>query len=118
MTSVVEKYLERLVAHDWEGVGSCLSRDVVRVGPFGDTYSGKDSYLRFLSELMPTLQEYSMRVDRVSANDGCVLVELTETMRIEGRSRATPEALVFDLGQDGLISHISIYIQRHAAPAP
>ncbi len=114
---VVDEYLERLVAHDWEGVGSCLAEGVVRVGPFGDTYSGRGAYLDFLSGLMPALEDYSMRVDRVSARDGCVLVELTETMNIDGSPLSTPEALVFDLDEEGLIAHISIYIQRLGSPA-
>ena len=37
--TVVERYLERLVAHDWEAMAACLAEDVVRVGPFGDTYT-------------------------------------------------------------------------------
>jgi ketosteroid isomerase-like protein len=111
---VVGSYLERIVAHDWEGVASCLADDVERVGPFGDTYSGRGQYIAFLSDLMPKLEDYSMRVDRVEsdASGRVVFAELTETLSMGGEIIETPEVLVFDLDEHGLIGHISIYIQR------
>ena len=39
MTTIVERYLERMVAHDFDAMAECLAEDVVRVGPFGDTYT-------------------------------------------------------------------------------
>jgi len=101
-----------MVAHDWDGMATCLADDVVRVGPFGDTYSGKGPYVEFLSALMPTLEGYAMRIDRVVGEGSFAAVELTETVEIDGKPIVTPEALVFDLDQDGLIAHIAIYIQR------
>ena len=109
---VVERYLERLVAHDWEAMAACLADDVARVGPFGDTYTPKDAYVAFLSELMPSLPGYSMRIDRVVSSGRTVMVELTEIVEIAGSPLETPEALVFDLDDDDRIAHISIYIQR------
>jgi len=109
---VVERYLERLVAHDWDAMAACLAEDVVRVGPFGDTYTPKDAYVAFLSELMPSLPGYSMRLDRVVSSGRTVMVELTEIVEIAGSPLETPEALVFDLDDDDRIAHISIYIQR------
>ena len=41
-----------------------------------------------------------------------MLVELTEVVEIGGSPLETPEALVFDLDDDGRIAHIAIYIQR------
>ncbi len=110
----VERYLRHVAGHDWDGLTACLTEDVVRVGPFGDTYTPRGPYVAMLSQLMPTLEEYEMRVDRVVANgDGeVVTVELTETMRVGERMMATPEALVFDMSADGRIAHISIYIKR------
>jgi len=109
---VVERYLERLVAHDWDAMAACLAEDVVRVGPFGDTYTPKDAYVAFLSALMPSLPGYSMRIDRVVSSGRTVMVELTEIVEIAGSPLETPEALVFDLDDDDRIAHISIYIQR------
>jgi|HubBroStandDraft_1064217.scaffolds.fasta_scaffold750718_1 ketosteroid isomerase-like protein len=110
--TVVERYLERLVAHDWEAMAACLAEDVVRVGPFGDTYTPRDTYVAFLTELMPALPGYSMRIDRVLSSGPTVLVELTEFVDIDGSPLETPEALVFDLDADDRIVHIAIYIQR------
>jgi ketosteroid isomerase-like protein len=109
---VVERYLERLVAHDWAAMAECLADDVVRVGPFGDTYTPKEPYVAFLSALMPSLQGYAMRIDRVVAAGAVVVVELTETIEVAGAPLETPEVLVFDLDAEGRIAHIAIYIQR------
>ncbi len=110
--AVVERYLDRLVAHDWGAMAACLADDVVRVGPFGDTYTPRDRYVAFLTDLMPALPGYSMRMDRVLSTGRTVLVELTEVVDIGGSPLETPEALVFDLDEDNRIAHISIYIQR------
>jgi len=111
-SAVVVRYLDRMVAHDWEAMAACLAEDVVRVGPFGDTYTPRDPYVAFLSDLMPALPGYSMRIDRVQSIGRTVLVELTEIVEIGGSPIETPEALVFDLNDEGLIAHIAIYIQR------
>jgi hypothetical protein len=110
--TVVRRYLERLVAHDWESMAACLADDVVRVGPFGDTYTPKDRYVAFLAELMPALPGYSMRIDRVLGMGRTVLVELTEIVDMGGSPLETPEALVFDLDPEDRIARITIYIQR------
>ena len=115
---LVARYLERMVAHDFDPMAECLAEDVVRVGPFGDTYTGKQVYVAFLSQLMPALEGYSMRVDRIFEVGGTqgarqvAVAELTETVEIDGKSIETPEALVFDFDDGGLIAHIAIYIQR------
>jgi len=120
VTTIAERYLERMVAHDFEAMAACLADDVVRVGPFGDTYRGRRRYVAFLSKLMPSLPGYSMRIDRVAElePDRLVLVELTETVEVEGAPLPTPEALVFALDEAGLIAHISIYIQQPGRPPP
>jgi limonene-1,2-epoxide hydrolase len=118
--SIVKRYLDRMVAHDFDAMAACLADDVVRVGPFGDTYTPKDTYVAFLAGLMPTLPGYSMRIDRVVVAGRLALVELTEVVEIGGEPVETPEALVFDLDDDGLIAHIAIYIQQlgRVPPAP
>ena len=115
---VVERYLDRMVAHDWEAMAACLADDVVRVGPFGDVYTPKEPYVAFLAALMPTLAGYSMRVGRIVETAGTVVVELTETVEFDGTVIVTPEALVVDLDEAGLIGRIAIYIQRLGDPAP
>jgi len=97
-----------MVAHDWEAMAACVTDDIVRVGPFGDEYRGKDEYVAFISDLMPQLGGYAMKVDRVVYTQRVAMAELTES--VDGTE--TPESLVFDLADDGRIARISIYIQR------
>lgn len=97
-----------MVAHDWDGMAACVSDDVERTGPFCDVYRGKQEYVAFISKLLPSLGGYAMKVDRVVYAGKVAVAELTES--VEGTD--TPEALVFDLDDRGLIARISIYIQR------
>ncbi len=112
---VVARYLDRLVAHDWDGVAGCLDEAVVRVGPFGDTYEGRPAYVAFLAGLMPSLEAYAMRLDRIveAAGGSPVTAELTETLTMGGKVIDTPEVLVFDMTAGGdRIARIGIYIRR------
>jgi len=118
VTTIVERYLDRMVAHDFEAMAACLAEDVVRVGPFGDTYTPRDVYVAMLAKLMPSLPGYSMEIGRVVEKDDLVVVELTETVEVDGAPLVTPEALVFELDEAGLIAHISIYIQTLGRTPP
>jgi hypothetical protein len=111
VTTIVETYLERMVAHDFDAMAACLAEDVVRVGPYGDTYTPRDPYVAMLAALMPSLPGYAMEIHRVIVKDSLIVVELSETVEIDGAPLVTPEALVFELNDAGLIAHISIYIQ-------
>ncbi|MGH9031840.1 MAG: nuclear transport factor 2 family protein [Acidimicrobiia bacterium] len=109
---VVEQYLAAVVGHDWQTLRTCVTDDVVRVGPYGDRYEGRDAYLAFLADTMPRLRRYEMQVDRVTyLGDRRALAELSETVEMDGKPVRTPEALVFDLDADGRIARIEIYIQ-------
>ena len=112
MGGIVERYLDAVVGHDWEALAGCLTEDVVRVGPFGDTYTPREPYVAFLAGLMPTLPGYSMRVDRVVYAGSVAFAQLSETIDMDGAPVETPETLVFDLADDGRIARIGIYIQR------
>jgi ketosteroid isomerase-like protein len=109
---LVEQYLAAIVGHDWPGLYECVTDDVVRVGPYGDRYTGRDAYVAFLAETMPRLRGYEMVVDRVTyTGDGRAFAELSETVEIDGTPVRTPEVLAFELAPDGRITHIEIYIQ-------
>ena len=113
MAGVVDRYLEAIIAHDWDAFAACLSDDgFERVGPWGDTYRGKAEYVAFIADLMPKLSGYEMRVDRVtySPDERVATVELTETIEVDGRPHRTPEALVFDLDGEH-IRRIQVFIQ-------
>ena len=90
MTGVVERYLAALVAHDWGATEACLAPDVVRIGPFGDTYTPRAAYLDFLRDLMPKLPGYSMEVHRVVGDGPVVVAELSETVEFDGVTGRDP----------------------------
>ena len=103
---IVERYLEAITSHRWDELRECLRDDVVRVGPFNDEYRGRDAYVDFLSDLMPTLPDYRMDVQRVTYAGGLAFAELAETVA----GVRTEEALVFEL--DGAcIVRVDIFIK-------
>jgi len=116
MAEVVETYLAAVVAHDWDALRDCLRDDVVRNGPFRDEYRGRDGYVTFLRELMPTLAGYSMDVTRITyAGSGrLAFAELAETVTMNGSPLRTEESLVFELDGEERIARIDIYIKTHA----
>ena len=79
---IVERYLDALIGHDWDVLRDCLTEDVVRVGPYSDEYRGRDAYVGFLSELMPTLPDYRMDVHRVTYAGSLAFAELADDGRI------------------------------------
>ena len=111
----VRRYLDRLVHHDWPAVAECLDRDVVRVGPFADTYTPRDRYVAFLASVLPDLVDYELVVERTVVRGPVVMVQLSETMTIDGAPDVTREVLVFDTDRSGRITHIEIFIQRGPA---
>jgi SnoaL-like domain len=114
VSDVVESYLAAVAGHDWAALGASVTPDVVRIGPFGDRYDGREDYVGFLSALMPTLPGYAMDVARVTYTDGGrrVFAELSETVELDGVATVTPEVLVFDLDPEGLIRRIEIFTRR------
>jgi ketosteroid isomerase-like protein len=111
---VVQRYLGAVAGQDWETFAATITDDIVRIGPFGDVYSGRDSYVEFLSALMPNLPGYSMDVARVSyLDDGArAVAELSETVEVDGSPLVTPEALLFDLTPEGLVKRVEIFTRR------
>jgi ketosteroid isomerase-like protein len=115
MRGIVERYLDAIASHDWGVVDDCITDDIVRVGPYGDRYTGRVEYLAFIADLMPKLAGYAMKLHRVTfASDTLAYVELTETVELDGKPMRTPEVLVFELGGDGRIARVDIYIQTPA----
>jgi ketosteroid isomerase-like protein len=115
VAEIVERYLAAIASHDWDVVDECIADDIVRVGPYGDRYVGRDEYLAFIADLMPKLRGYSMDVHRVTdATDALAYVELSETVEVDGTPMRTPEVLVFELGGDGRIARVEVYIQTPA----
>jgi ketosteroid isomerase-like protein len=115
MADIVERYLRAVASQDWDVVDECIADDVVRVGPQRDRYAGREEYLAFIADLMPTLKGYVMKLGRVTyANDTLAFAELTETVQVDGKPMVTSEVLVFELTGDGRIARVEIFIQMPA----
>jgi hypothetical protein len=115
--NTVERYLEFLAAHDWDGLATTIAdKGLVREGPFCDVVEGKEHYVAYLRKVCTTLKGHRLDVKRVSHVDRRVsFVELTESFEIDGTPAAWPECLLFEQNDDGLISHVSVFFkQRHA----
>src|SRR5437764_14138948 len=114
---VVERYVAALAAFDWDAFADCLADDVVRIGPFNDVRTPKETYVTFLRELMPTLPNYAVELHRTTYAGKVAVAELSETMDIAGQSTTIGEALVLDLDDDGRIKRIDIFIKQRAVSA-
>jgi ketosteroid isomerase-like protein len=117
---VVDRYLAGLAAHDWTAVAATLAPDVVRMGPFRDEYRGREPYAQFLADTIGALGGYQLDVDRVHDAGPVVTVELRETVDDGDARLETSEAVVFDT-DDGLITHVAVYLQtseRHPPHRP
>jgi hypothetical protein len=113
----VERYLEFLTAHDWDGLATTIADDgLTREGPFCDLIQGKGHYIGYLRKVLTTLKSHRLDVTRVSHVDGRVsFVELTESFEIDGRPASWPECLLFEQNEDGLISHVSVFFKQRPA---
>lgn len=119
MFEVVERYLANLQAKDWPGFGATISADgFERVGPFCDVVTGKEDYLRFVEDVVSTLDHYRVRTRRLFGSDGAVGAEIDESFVLDGQPMTFPEVLIFDVGDHGLITRVQVYLMRPGgAPA-
>jgi ketosteroid isomerase-like protein len=118
--AVVERYLAAIASHRWDVVGECIADDIVRVGPYGDRFAGRDDYLAYLVDTMPKLAGYAMAVHRVtSVSEALAFAELVETVELDGKPMLTDEVLVFAFDDHGRIARVDIFIQTpRPLPSP
>jgi limonene-1,2-epoxide hydrolase len=111
---VVERYLECLAVHDWDGLAATIAdNDLIREGPYCDVVEGKQPYLKFLRGVFASMEGYRLAVHRIShASDRLCYVELSETFDIDGVTTEYPECLVFEQNSDGLINRVSVFIKQ------
>ncbi|MDM4141798.1 MULTISPECIES: nuclear transport factor 2 family protein [Mycobacterium] len=111
---VVERYLECLAAHDWDGLAATITEDgLTREGPFCDVVEGKARYVAYLRKVCTSLQGHRLAVRRVSQVDSRVCyAELSETFEIDGVATTWPECILFEQGDDGLICHVSVFFKQ------
>jgi limonene-1,2-epoxide hydrolase len=117
---VIERYLASMVAHDWDSLAATIADEgLTRDGPFCDRVEGKQRYVAFLRNLIPTLKDYELKVRRVSqASERVSFVELSETFEVDGVLTEYPECVLFERNDDGLISHVSVFIKQPGAEGP
>jgi hypothetical protein len=111
---VVERYLECLAAHDWDGLAATIADEgLIREGPFCDVVEGKDHYVAYLRKVLTQLQGHRLDVQRVShVDDRLSFVELTESFQIDGAPAQWPECILFEQRDDGLISRVSVFFKQ------
>ncbi len=108
----LDRYFEALRSHDWEKLSGCLSQDVRRTGPYLDVVRGRDAYVKFLRRVLPTLPNHQLEVSRTRRlEDGSALVELCETIDVDGVATEFPEALLFEFDGEGRIQTVDIYLK-------
>jgi hypothetical protein len=117
---VVERYLECLAAHDWDGLADTIATEgLTREGPFCDVVEGKAHYVAYLRKVCTNMAGHRLHVHRVShVNSRLAYAELSETFEIDGVATAWPECILFEQGDDGLISHVSVFFKQRQTGAP
>ena len=112
----VGTYFTAMAKHDFDLLATAVADDVVRTGPYSDTYTGKTDYVAFISGLLPALPGHQLDVHRLNETDGGrrVIAEISETVTVNDAPLVTPEVIVLDLDDAGLISRIDIYIKTRA----
>jgi SnoaL-like domain len=114
---VIERYLECLAAHDWDGLAATIADEgLIREGPFCDVVEGKQHYVAYLRKVLTNLPGHRLDVQRVShVTSRLSYVELTETFEIDGVTKRWPECILFERSDDGRISHVSVFFKQPGA---
>jgi SnoaL-like domain len=116
-TGVVERYLESLATHDWDGLSDTIAEEgLTREGPFCDVVEGKAHYVAYLRKVCTNLKGHRLQVQRVSHVDSRVsYAELSETFEIDGVATTWPECILFEQDNEGLISRVSVFFKQRQA---
>jgi ketosteroid isomerase-like protein len=108
----VTRFFDRMGAFDWDAMAACVAEDVERVGPFRDEKQGRTDYRDFLAAVIGSLAGYRLDVQRIWSDGAHAVAQLSETLDVDGHARRTDEAIVLDIGPDGLITRVEVYLQR------
>jgi hypothetical protein len=109
-----------MAANDCDGLAATIADEGLnREGPFCDRIEGKHRYVAFLRNVITSLKGYRLNVQRVShVSDRVSYVQLSETFEVDGVLAEYPECILFERNDDGLISHVSVFIKQPGARAP
>lgn len=121
-TGPVEEFVAAYGARDWSRLAGALSDESFeRVGPYVDVIGSKGEYLDFLQRVVPTLgPHYELVLERVTygADRRVGHAELLERLEVDGTPMDIPEVIVFDLGSDGLITRMRLFLQQPGGMPP
>jgi len=113
---VVHDFVDALLARDWPRFRATLTNDVYREGFEGaeiDSVRGIEPYMKWTTELIDPLFEYSWVVHRIaySADGDAAFLEATSTYRVreEDEPFGYRMAVIFDLTSDQRIAQLSWY---------
>ena len=116
---VLDRYFEALRTRNWESLAGCLAEDVHRTGPYLDVVRGRRAYVAFLAGVIPTLENYELKVRRVRAlGSDSAVVELSEIADVAGVRTEFPEVLLFDFDAAGSIRRVDVYLKQPPARRP
>lgn len=117
MSDVLERYLACLAVHDWDGLAATISDEhLTRVGPFCEVVEGKQPYISYLRDILAPLNGHRLDIRRISrASDRVAFVELVEGFVVDGARTEYPECILFEQGDDGLITYVSVFIKQPSA---
>ena len=109
----VATYFASVMNHDWDALRTCLADDFERLGPYPEhIFPEPDGYVAFLAELLPTIADHTLTVDRaLTAGDRCY-VEITEGFSADASPAVSHLCLAFDLAPDGRLRHLTAYLRR------
>jgi limonene-1,2-epoxide hydrolase len=116
----VEDFLKAMAAHDWDAMAATIADDgLYRDGPFIDVVEGKDAYVKFLSTVVPMMQNYELRIDRITAGgERRCFVELSEIFDTDEGRHEVPEVIIYETNEAGLINYVSVFIKHPEAAPP
>ncbi|WP_297595641.1 nuclear transport factor 2 family protein [Mycobacterium sp.] len=117
---VVERYLECLAAHDWDGLADTIAEEgLTREGPFCDVVEGKAHYVAYLRNVCTSMAGHRLQVQRISHVDSRVsFAELSETFEIDGVATTWPECILFEQDTGGWISRVSVFFKQRQTGTP
>lgn len=109
---LVERFIRALEAQDWKAFAATIAdAGFERIGPFGERTPKKSSYVEFLKQARGSLPGYRIELKRIASSEGMAVAELVEIFELDGKHTELPEAWLFDIGNDGLIRRVAIYMQ-------
>jgi hypothetical protein len=118
--AVVEDFVTFYAARDWDRLAGCFSPEGFRrVGPYGDVIASSQGYLDFLRRVVPTLKEgYALKPELIAYAGDTAIAELVEHLEVDGVMTDLPEAIVFRLDAEGLITSMHLYLQQPGGVPP